>query len=156
MAEKPCHPPTRITLTSPTCVTPVQGCGSEGAPCCPSTNPNGFITSTCSSGLTCTPGSTPIGSRAQYDRLSGGLAAAARDTSVSGTCKKATTCNTAYNPCGKAAGCGSAACPSGFYCASSADSGVGDVCLQLPANAGKVGGPCLPNNMPVSNCSVAA
>lgn len=50
-------------------------------------------------------------------------------------------------------GCGSAACPSGFYCAASFDSGVGDICLPLPADAGKVGGPCLPNNLPVRDNS---
>lgn len=129
----------------------MQGCGSEGAACCLSTNPNGYMSGTCSSGLTCIPGPTPFGSREQYDKITTGLAAAARDSSVTGACKKATVCNTEFNPCGKTAGCGSAACPSGFYCANNADSGVGDVCLPLPANAGKAGGPCLPNNLPVSD-----
>jgi hypothetical protein len=46
-------------------------------------------------------------------------------------------------------GCGGAACPSGFYCAASIDSGVGDVCIPLPRNAGQTGGPCLPNNLQV-------
>jgi hypothetical protein len=46
-------------------------------------------------------------------------------------------------------GCGGAACPSAFYCAASVDSGVDDVCIPLPRNAGQPGGPCMPNNLQV-------
>lgn len=81
-----------------------QACGTEGGRCCLGRSSDGFVAGTCGAGLTCIPGPTVFGSKAQYEKLSRGVAAAAADGSVSGTCRKATTCNTAYNPCGKAAG----------------------------------------------------
>lgn len=82
----------------------LQACGTEGSPCCIAPNNNGFVEGTCKNGLTCIPGTTAFGSKAMFDKFQGGYQGAMRDASVTGTCRKATTCNTAYNPCGKAAG----------------------------------------------------
>lgn len=82
----------------------LQACGTEGSPCCIAPNNNGFVEGTCKNGLTCIPGTTTFGSKAMFDKFTGGYQGAMRDTTVTGTCRKATACNTAYNPCGKAAG----------------------------------------------------
>ena len=90
-------------LCIPNYCAPYQACGNEGGACCVSASSHGYVSGTCSEGLSCVPGSTTFGSKAMFDKLSGGFTAASRDTSVAGTCRKA-ACNAAYSPCGKAAG----------------------------------------------------
>lgn len=134
-----------------------QGCGTEGGPCCLGQNVNGFLTASCGAGLSCVTGALPWASKAMFDKLSSSGGGALKSAAVVGTCQRFTAqqCGKAYMPCGKdiaAAGVACpgnpASCPSGFYCASVIDAGVGERCLPIPKNAGQPGGPCLPNNLP--------
>eukprot|EP00775_Hariotina_reticulata_P006371 gene6371-6603_t len=118
----------------------------------------GFINSSCSTGLLCIPSSSsPTGSQAQLRKLTAAGPSAAGDTAVAGTCRKFTAaeCGQPFMPCGRDAAAAGVSCPKGpvacvdnYYCAADYDAVVGERCLPLPANAGKAGGPCLPNNFP--------
>jgi hypothetical protein len=127
-----------------------QGCGKEGGPCCVASRANRFEV-TCAAGLTCVPPSAfNYRSTEQHSKLAAEFGAAYKDPAIMGTCKRAPACNAAYGPCGADDCPGQGiSCPNNFYCANAADATVGARCIPLPQDAGKAGGPCLPNNLPV-------
>lgn len=131
-----------------------QGCGKENGPCCVASRANRYQV-TCDDGLTCiSPTDFVYRSTGQHDKLAANFAKAYVDPSVMGKCVRKPKCNVALGPCGVEECPGlNPACPKGYYCANYADATVGSRCLPLPADAGKPGGPCLPNNFPVSRAA---
>ncbi|KIZ06565.1 hypothetical protein MNEG_1388 [Monoraphidium neglectum] len=131
-------------------IDPKPGCGKEDGTCCLAWRANRYVVS-CEGGLTCIPPAEFVyRSSAQHDLLAANFAAAYTNPKVLGTCKRKPKCGVPQGPCGVEEGCADAACPKGFYCANYADATVGSRCEPLPADAGKPGGFCLPNNFPAA------